>query len=485
MPSTQKKIRDLERLQRRKAQAAANNQDGEVKDAAVAEPDTEALGNSNPIGRAEAAKIREDEGLRKTILQLKEDREANKLKEKKRKNAVKYHMVRFLERKRTTRMIRQLDSKIKAKGSSDEEENNAPDKKKKKRKKDSKSAEDDDSLSLKELSQQRLKLEDDLTYIMYYPMEHKYISLFGDTANSTNANTDKQSSAASEKSRLLATKARKLDISEGRKDKVLHAIEVEYNPSKGLDKNGADKDAADEFHNVEFNDPMGCDGEYLTNSEEQRSGGMKQDPRFHSSQLKGVGLTEELDSYEEKEKNLTKKKPKLRHAVETDQKKNGSSSCSSSYSNTSKILYSEEEEGGSGSGGGGGGDDDDDNDGHDHDDDYGNSDGGGGNKDNKNGDDSGKVEDSHAVEDGDDFFLEEAGADTGESEGGNLVGTKRDRNTVGEIRSMVNKKKMYKHRRLFDRDSGGKAPGGNSKGQGEGRGGRGGRGERGGIGGRR
>lgn len=38
------------------------------------------------------------------------------VKEKMRKNATKYHMVRFLERKKVTRMIRSTESKLKKEG---------------------------------------------------------------------------------------------------------------------------------------------------------------------------------------------------------------------------------------------------------------------------------------------------------------------------------------------------------------------------------
>jgi hypothetical protein len=59
------------------------------------------------------------------------------LKEKMRKNSTKYHMVRFLERKKVTRMIRSIESKIKSEGES------------------------------AKLTRSRDKLMDDLAYIMY------------------------------------------------------------------------------------------------------------------------------------------------------------------------------------------------------------------------------------------------------------------------------------------------------------------------------
>ena len=66
MPSTQKKIRDLERLLKRKAR----------QEEAKVESTTKDHGESTELGpRAQAAKLRAEEGLHQTITQLKEDRE--------------------------------------------------------------------------------------------------------------------------------------------------------------------------------------------------------------------------------------------------------------------------------------------------------------------------------------------------------------------------------------------------------------------------
>lgn len=79
MPSNQKKIRDIERMIKR-------------------------FGESPEL----LAKLNE----------AKHGKEEVQLKEKMRKNATKYHMVRFLERKKVTRKIRSIESKLKSEGDS-------------------------------------------------------------------------------------------------------------------------------------------------------------------------------------------------------------------------------------------------------------------------------------------------------------------------------------------------------------------------------
>ena len=77
MPSTQKKIRDLERAMKRKARMAAEsaaNGDQEVSPKIDSEDDAHvgSAAFSNPSARAEAAKAREAIGLQQTISQLKD-----------------------------------------------------------------------------------------------------------------------------------------------------------------------------------------------------------------------------------------------------------------------------------------------------------------------------------------------------------------------------------------------------------------------------
>lgn len=74
MPSNQKKIRDIERMIKK-------------------------FGSSPEL----LAKLEE----------AKHGKEDVQLKERMRKNSTKYHMVRFLERKKVTRLVRSLDNKLK------------------------------------------------------------------------------------------------------------------------------------------------------------------------------------------------------------------------------------------------------------------------------------------------------------------------------------------------------------------------------------
>jgi hypothetical protein len=76
MPSNQKRIRDLERLIKKHGESA---------------------------------------DLLQKLEQAKNAKEEVVINEKTRKNATKYHMVKFLERKKLTRMIRSVETNIKKK----------------------------------------------------------------------------------------------------------------------------------------------------------------------------------------------------------------------------------------------------------------------------------------------------------------------------------------------------------------------------------
>ncbi len=154
------------------------------------------------------------------------------VKEKMRKNSTKYHMVKFMERKKTTRSIRSVETKIKN---------------------------EEDPAKLSTLNKKRDELMDDLAYIMYdlrqrfltqiemfitflalslcryYPMEHKYIALFPsknkdnkqDGEDSDGEEDVEKSKAISKKARQVALQRWKEDQSLGG-DKVAYAMEVEY-----------------------------------------------------------------------------------------------------------------------------------------------------------------------------------------------------------------------------------------------------------------
>ena len=106
MPSNQKKIRDLERLLKKHGDSAE---------------------------------------LQLKLEQARKAKDDVQVKEKTKKNATKYHMVKFVERKKVTRMIRALDSKIKKQPG---------------------------SATVTSLEQKRNELLDDLAYIMYVVKEN-------------------------------------------------------------------------------------------------------------------------------------------------------------------------------------------------------------------------------------------------------------------------------------------------------------------------
>lgn len=89
--------------------------------------------------------------LKKRLDDLKAVKEGVQVKEKLRKNSVKYHMVKFVERKKVTRAIRSIDSKL---------EKNDP---------------DSDNLKNK-----KRQLEEDLAYIMFVKLNNSFIVSRGD-----------------------------------------------------------------------------------------------------------------------------------------------------------------------------------------------------------------------------------------------------------------------------------------------------------------
>lgn len=183
MPSMQKKIRDLERLLKRKIE-----------------------------NEFEASQIRNK------IEVLHNENDTNKLHLKQKKNARKYHMVRFFERKKCTRKIKSLDTEI-----SNLKENLL--------------RTDESSIIIKikndiaDFEKKRKDAEDDLTYVLYYPKEWKYIGLFAKDSD------EKQLQA-----REIAIQRRHECIQIGQKDMVTHAIDVEY----GLVRDNVEQDCTND-----------------------------------------------------------------------------------------------------------------------------------------------------------------------------------------------------------------------------------------------
>ena len=93
------------------------------------------------------------EALKKLLSHLYEEKNVRESKEKEKKNAVKYHYLKFIERQKLCRKIRALDTKFKQKVS---------------------------NTSKDEYNLQRQSLLRDLTYVLYFPNDEKYI---GTTSN--------------------------------------------------------------------------------------------------------------------------------------------------------------------------------------------------------------------------------------------------------------------------------------------------------------
>jgi hypothetical protein len=135
--SSQKKIRDLQRLLRKLQSQSA----------------TVAVGGENED--AEQFKAKEDEikEIQCRIDELNNVKETNILKEVKRKHESRYHMVKFFERKKVTRIIHKVIKQLK---DIETELTTVTEKAKKKECKKKK----------EELEKQKKDLEDDLAYIM-------------------------------------------------------------------------------------------------------------------------------------------------------------------------------------------------------------------------------------------------------------------------------------------------------------------------------
>ena len=254
MPSNQKKIRDLQRLLRRKS--SSNGREGGGTTGGGRETESAAIDAELPIPH-DAAAADAQQGILLKIISLQTAREDVKRNMRIRRNAIKYHMVKFLERKKVTRMIRSVDGKLK------ETQHSV-------------GLADEDSHQLVKMREQLLE---DLAYIMYYPKEMKYVSLFPskghDEDDEPPSRDGDRSTVTSAKARSIATKewrdhlstadaatdylstADSADIDQGvdnassscGMDKVTYAMKVEYfggsSLGKGMMKGSDDADATE------------------------------------------------------------------------------------------------------------------------------------------------------------------------------------------------------------------------------------------------
>lgn len=102
MPSTQKRVRDLQRLLNRQKAAAAKVAERYEANRSGADSD---LGAAREQHRADEIVKSVEEQLSAALQQ----RQQIAQREKERKHAKKYHMVRFLERKKLTKLIHRLE----------------------------------------------------------------------------------------------------------------------------------------------------------------------------------------------------------------------------------------------------------------------------------------------------------------------------------------------------------------------------------------
>ncbi|KAJ1421193.1 hypothetical protein B484DRAFT_433312, partial [Ochromonadaceae sp. CCMP2298] len=180
MPSNLKKIRDIERLMKR-------------------------VGSTDELKAklAEAKKAKGDVVIR----------------EKEKKHSTRYHMVRFMERKKLTRMVRALEGRIKrevqeqAQGGGNDKNGSAKKGKNGAKGESGQTGQGGESGEGVDLMTQRSLLLQDLAYVMYYPMKYKYVGLFpgakgvGAVGVETGEEGDKADIVAQQRARVLALEA--------------------------------------------------------------------------------------------------------------------------------------------------------------------------------------------------------------------------------------------------------------------------------------
>lgn len=200
--STQKRIRDLQRLLAKKG---------------------------GDLEAAEAIKVK--------IQRLTETKIANVEKEKEKRNATKYHMVKFFERKKLTRKIRKIDAELKSVTDRKQE---------------------------KALKIERQRVIEDLAYVMYYPNKLKYVALFHDDGSST-ADTQLKAEARTVALRLWREDSSKATEGE---DRVQHAIRVAYD-AKARKRNATTTTSNDSFSDASFSSDNEQESEVLSGEKDE------------------------------------------------------------------------------------------------------------------------------------------------------------------------------------------------------------------------
>jgi rRNA-processing protein Efg1 len=133
------------------------------------------------------------EFLEKKLALLYDDKTISEQIQKEKRNAAKYHMIKFVERQKLVRKIRSLDLQIAA---------------------------DEDGTKTASLNDSKSVLMEKLAYVLYYPKDMKYVALFADTEGDTVGKNEKLRL----KAHALAVEHWKNDKITGAQDRVMRVI---------------------------------------------------------------------------------------------------------------------------------------------------------------------------------------------------------------------------------------------------------------------
>ena len=186
------------------------------------------------------------ESLTREIERLKAQQDTNVRNEKEKQIAIKYHGIKFFERKKALRNILQVQKKISDASLKDKE--------------------------LKKLEKEKASHMTDLAYILYYPKSMKYISLFvaGDDENS------EKSLKLKDSARSQAVAAWEADKIQGN-DEVVRVIQVEM--TGGGSGSGSGESQRSNDSNIRNNSNR-------NNSNRSNSGNIEKTSDIHSNKRK-------------------------------------------------------------------------------------------------------------------------------------------------------------------------------------------------------
>ena len=141
--------------------------------------------------------------LRMRLEDTRLEHESKQQQEKEKKNVIKYRLVRFVERKKLVRRIRQVKAKLADGSVSDEADSSSS------------------------LQSELDSLMADLEYVMYFPKNMNYVGLFVDNERRGDTALDDTSRQNKAKARALAKVVRDDDVTNGREDRVMTALACE------------------------------------------------------------------------------------------------------------------------------------------------------------------------------------------------------------------------------------------------------------------